>query len=94
MLARGVASWSYIGCLFATRQWGYALTKNSVYRTLTLPITVKAILGVWATMVGVSDDVVDGYHVMWNDQNSTTSMIQVNVGRSTGASPMVIILCR
>ncbi len=78
----------------AGRQWGYANAKNGIYRTLTLPIAVNKILGVWATMVGVSDDKPDGYHIIWNDKDSTTSSIQINVGTSNGGSPYVLVLCR
>lgn len=76
------------------RQWAYANKTNGVYRTATLPLTVNTILGVWATIVGVYDDTPENYHVMWNDQESTTSMVKVNVGRNTGASPMILVICR
>lgn len=72
-------------------QWGYGSTKNGTFRTYTFPITFTQKPICFGSMVGYALD-SNKYNLVWNDNETTTSVAQFNTGLSTGGSPCCIAI--
>ena len=75
-------------------QWGYANTKNGVYRTGTFPVTfAEEASRCVGTIAGESGD-TSSVTVIWNDAQTTTSAVQFRINGASNGSPVYIALGR
>lgn len=73
-------------------QWVYVSTINATYRTISFPIAFpNGVFICTANFCGYAEDVTDAC-VIWNDGQTTRSMVQFRINGSTKSSPKCIAI--
>lgn len=73
-------------------QWIYVNTINATYRTISFPIAFpNGVFICTANFCGYAEDVTDAC-VIWNDGQTTRSMVQFRINGSTNSSPKCIAI--
>lgn len=74
------------------RQWVYVNTINATYRTISFPIAFpNGVFICTANFCGYAEDATDAC-VIWNDGQTTRSMVQFRINGSTNSSPKCIAI--